>query len=135
MCIRVDRQRAGVDSFENAQLAHQFQHVARPLDIDLFSVALVSHADFIPASDMKNAIHALHRSAHALLFGDITLVNGDTEIGKLLGFRRAAYTYYYLVAHRYKLACHMPSYKTGGSSDEVFHDAFSCCGNGLFADR
>ena len=62
-------------------------------------------------------------------------MNRDTEIGKLLGFHRVAHTHHYLVPHGYKLAYHVTAYKTGGSSDEIFHDAFSCCGNVLFADR
>src|SRR5258708_37079852 len=77
--VRVDHDRAGIDAFGDAQFVHGFQDIPRALDIHALALAFVSAADFIPAREMKDAIHALHWLAQALFLGDIALVNPHTR--------------------------------------------------------
>src|SRR5260370_31100341 len=77
--VRVDNDRAGIDAFRDAQFLHGFQYIPRALDINALALAFVSDADFIPARDMKDAIHALHWLAQALFLCDITLVPPHTR--------------------------------------------------------
>jgi hypothetical protein len=54
-----------------------FPDIARALGVHALALACVSDADFIPTRDMKDAIHALHWLAQALLLGDIALVRSS----------------------------------------------------------
>src|SRR5260370_2422886 len=77
--VRVDNDRAGIDAFRDAQFLDGFQDIPRALDINALALACVSDADFIPARDMKDAIHALHWLAQALFLCHIALVNPHTR--------------------------------------------------------
>src|SRR6266849_10190489 len=125
MRIRIDRERTGLDSLLNAQLLHQLQNVACPVDIDLYSIALVLHTDFIPSGDMQNAIGATHSLAHTLFVSHITPGNCDAQPGQFLRLRRIAHDRDDLVACINKLAHDMISYKTSRSGYKVFHLSFS----------
>jgi hypothetical protein len=111
--IRIDRQRTGIDTLLDTQLLHQFQHIARPRNIDIGTLALILDANLIPARDMKNAIDTLHSCAHTLLIGHISLRNRHSQRCQFFRLRRRARAHYHLVTLLYELASHMATFIQG----------------------
>src|SRR5579883_1075659 len=121
MRIRIDGERTGIDTLANAQLLHQFQDVARALDIDLLTLAFVLDPNFIPAGNVENAIRTTHRLAHALPVGDIALLDVHTERTEIFSFGGSAHHRHDLVPRLDKLTDHTPTDKTSRACDKVFH--------------
>src|SRR5260370_128590 len=89
--------------------------------IDKLAVAFVSDADFIPARDMKDAIHALHWLAQALFLCDIALVNPHTRPKLPAGLHGIARENHNFVSSFKQLTYHATTDKAGRAGDKVFH--------------
>jgi len=119
--VGVDRQRAGIDALGNAQFAHQFQHIARPPDVDLFALARIFDANFIPSGDVEHPIDMRHGHAHAFFIGHITLMNRDPQRSQIPGFGRIADHHDHLMARIDQLSRHVSTDETRRPGQKILH--------------
>src|SRR6266545_3052924 len=91
MGIGVDAEGARVNAFWYTQFIHQFENVARPLNVDSFAIPLVSRSDLVPTGDVEYSVCALPAHAHGLFVGHIARERNYPEVLQYFCFFRVSH--------------------------------------------
>ena len=120
-CVAIDRQGAGVNPLGDGQLAHQFEHVARTIYVNLVAFSFIRCANFVPAGHMKYPINICHGCTHTLFVSHIALGQLHTQFAEHCGFGWVTHHCNYLMPSLAQLLRQPPADKSSRASDEILH--------------